>query len=370
MTSRDPDTILVARGPGETRYALMSGEDLVEVVHCRDAAVQTGAVYLGRVGAKFPGDDAVFVAFGDAQDGVLPVKGRLPSQGAAVPVVVAVPARAGKGADLKHAEIAVPESAKAPMLLQSAPEPAAVWWECYRDGIARIVCSPRCEATRIKTLLHDAPVTESDDDIFAAYGVDAAIDAALTPVVPLPSGGSIVIEPTAAIIAIDINAGPADNGTANDEGLAAIAAELRRRNIAGHILIDIIPARRRAALPKRLGDALSPDPIPANIAGLTPLGMIELTRKRVGLSLAETLCDAAGSFTAATMAYKLLREAVRCAHRDKAARIAAMAAPDVVALLQGPLRAALSEAEDAVKGAITLTARDPFPRTRIEVQSA
>ncbi len=373
ISSRYPDTILVNRAPGETRYALLAGEDLVEVVHRRDAEVQPGAIYLGRAGAKVPGFDAVFVSFGDTDDGVLPVKGRLPSQGAAVPVVVVVPARADKGAELKHADIPVPEGSKAPCLLHAAPEPVDVWWQCYRDGIARIICAPRRESARVKALLEpEAPVEEAAEgsDLFAMHGVDAAIEAALSPVVPLPSGGSLIIEPTAAIVAIDINAGPAYPGIANNDALVAVAVELRRRNIAGHILIDIIPGRRRGELPKRLMDALSPDPIPANVAGLTPLGMIELTRKRVGLSLAQTLCAEDGALSAATVAYKLLRDAVGCAFTQKAAHIEAAAAPDVIALLQGPLRAALSEAEDMTKSAIALVPRPQFPRGRTDVRAA
>ena len=373
---RSPDTILVCRSPGETRSALLAGEELIEVVHRRDAEIQPGAVYLGRAGGAVPGTPAIFVEIGDARPGVLPIKGRPPAEGAAIPVLVMVPARAGKGAELKPATLNAPTTAAAPCLLRPAPEPVVEWWRCYRDGIARILCAPRREAARVKALLDArAPVAETAGadlfaDPFADLGVDAAIAAALEAGVPLPCGGSLIIEATAAVMTIDINSGPADPGIANGEAVVAIAAELRRRNLAGHILVDIIPGRRRAVWPRLLADALSPDPIPAHVAGLTPLGMIELTRRRQGRSLAEVLCDAQGGFSAASVAYKLLRDAVRFAGTEKCAGVTASAAPGVVALLQGPLRAALAEAEDAIKAKIACEARADFARGRVALRRA
>ena len=367
---RAPDTILLCRSPGETRYALLSGDELIEVVHRRDVDIQPGAVYAGRVGGPVPGTGAIFVEIGDACLGVLAIKGRAPPQGSILAVLVVVPARGDKGAELKASPIPVPPGVSKPGLLQAAAEPVVEWWRCYRDGIERILCAPVRETRRVRALLDAAaPVEdETSPDPFAAHGVDAAIEAALEPVVQLPCGGTLVIETTAAVVTIDINSGPADPGAANRDAVVAIAAELRRRNIAGHILVDIIPGRRRATWPRLLGDALSPDPIPAHVAGLTPLGMIELTRRRQGRSLAEALCDTDGGLSAASVALKLLRDVVRFASVEKCANVGVTAAPAVVALLQGPLRAALAEAKDAVKGEIMLTARADFPRTRVELR--
>ena len=360
-----PDAIFVMRSPGETRYALLAGEDLIEVVHRRDAAIQPGAVYVGRILAGVPGVPAAFVEIGDALPGVMSFKGRLPPQGSALAVTVIVPPRPGKGAELKAAD---GKAEGAPRLLTPAPEPVSVWWDCYRDGIQEILVSPRREVARLKALLPDAPVVDGARAFFA--GVDEAIEAALAPTVALPSGGSIVIEHTAAVVAIDINSGAGDPGEANGEAVTAIAAELRKRNISGHILIDLIPSRRRSAFVRAMADALSPDPVQSNIAGITPLGMIELTRRRTGLSLAETLCDLDGHLSALSVGYRLLREAVAFAHADKCAGVAATAAPEVVAALQGPLQAALAEAKDEIKGEVRLAARAEFTRTRTQLTTA
>ena len=273
-------------------------------------------------------------------------------------VTVIVPPRPGKGAELKPAQ-----GAPAP-----APEPVALWWDCYRDGIQDILCSPRRETARVRALLPDAPVSEGARGFFAS--VDEAIEAALAPTVALPSGGSIIIEHTAAVVAIDINSGAGDPAQANTEAVAAVAIELRKRNIAGHILVDLIPSRRRSALVRAMADAFSPDPVQSNVAGITPLGMIELTRRRMGLSLAETLCDPDGRFSAASVGYRLLREAVAYAHEAKCAGVAVTAAPEVVGALQGPLQAALAEAVGEIRGELRLSPRAEFTRTRTALTAA
>ena len=111
-----PDAILVSRSPGETRYALLAGEAVVEIVHRRDADMQPGAVYLGRITARVPGVNAVFVEIGAEASGVLAIK-HPPSLGTAVAVVVTVPPRGDKGAELKAADVPIPHDVKAPSLL-------------------------------------------------------------------------------------------------------------------------------------------------------------------------------------------------------------------------------------------------------------
>jgi len=96
------------------------------------------------------------------------------------------------------------------------------------------------------------------------------------------------------------------------------------------------------------------DPMGIDIAGITPLGMIELTRRRVGLSLAEYL---GGERRAAAQAYEALRRAVRLAHIAKTARVVIAAGADVLALLQGRLGAARTEAAECARAEIVLRPR-------------
>ena len=369
-----PDTILVSRSPGETRIALVAGEDVIELAHCRDADIQPGAVYLGRVGARVPGVGAVFVDIGAAEPGVLTLKPPFPTEGAAQPVVVVVPPRADKGCALRVEPNATwADCVRVPKLLQPAPDPIQDWWVRYSACIKRLCCEPRAEATRVATMLGaDAPVegVPVGEDLFAHHGIDEVIESALHPHVSLPCGGSVIIETTSAVTAVDVNSGSAHPSTANREAITVIAKELRRRNIAGHIVIDVIQGKGRGALPRLLARAMADDPVPFRVAGLTSLGMIELTRRRVGLSLSETFLDGNGRLSAKSVGLQGLRRAVRVAISNQAANVALTVAPEVLAMLQGELRPALAQANDLIKGDIKLSGRSDFACPRVEVHIA
>src|SRR5690606_27950138 len=128
--------------------------------------------------------------------------------------------------------------------------------------------------------------------IAAASDIPDALPDLLAPELGLPSGGSIMIEPTRALTAIDVDAGSArDPALANREAATAIARQLRLRNIGGIVVIDFISTARNAArerLLRDLRDALADDP--ARLRGadrVSPLGLVELARQRRGRSLAE-----------------------------------------------------------------------------------
>ena len=369
-----PDTIFVSRSPGETRAVLSAGDEVLEIVHRRDADVQPSAIYLGRIGARVPGVDAVFVDIGTTQPGILKMKPPFPAEGAAQAVVVGVPPRADKGCVLKVEPNAVwSSSIKAPKLLQAASDPVRIWWDRYGVAIKRICCQTRAEATRLASVLGEgAPVETAlvSENLFAEHGIEDAIEFSLNPVVPLPSGGSVIIESTAAVTAIDINSGATDPSTANREAIELIAKELRRRNIAGHIVIDVIPGKGRGALPRILSKAMAADPVPSQVAGYTPLGMIELTRQRTGLSLSESLLGVTGSLSTKSLGLKILRDSVRAVVTTQIARVVLEVAPDVHAVLLGDLSPALAEARELIKDDIALSARADFPRARFEVRSA
>ena len=355
-------TIAVSRSPGERRVALLKGGILVEVVHSRDAAVQPGAVYAGRVGPRVPGMDAVFVAIDSGLAGVLKTK-TPPPEGTAVAVSVVVPPRPGKGPELKSVNHALGNVA-APALLASAPDPVVTWWERYASQVQSVLCDAPREAAHLKELLRAGPImVQGDGDLFAELGIDEAIEAALLPQVDLPGSGNVIIETTAALTTIDINAGASDPAAANHAAMPVIARELRKRNLAGHFVADVIPGKGNGALPRLLTKALADDPCPARVVGTTPLGMIEFTRQRLGLSLAEQLLEC-GAPNTASIAYASLRQGVRQALRERAAHVTITAAPDVIALLQGGLRPALAEAAEILKADVKLAPEPSYPRAK------
>lgn len=144
--------------------------------------------------------------------------------------------------------------------------------------------------------------------ILEYFRVNAAIREALKPRVDLPSGGYIIIEKTEALTVVDVNSGSfTRSATAretvlwtNCEAAAEIARQLRLRNIAGVIIIDFIDmdARRdQLQVLEHFNKALKADKARPQIAQLTELGLVELTRKRQGQNIYElfgTACPTCG----------------------------------------------------------------------------
>ncbi|MEG4322368.1 MULTISPECIES: Rne/Rng family ribonuclease [unclassified Microcoleus] len=134
--------------------------------------------------------------------------------------------------------------------------------------------------------------------ILEFFRVNAAIREALRPRVDLPSGGYVIIEPTEALTVIDVNSGSfTRSATAretvlwtNCEAATEIARQLRLRNIAGVIIVDFIDMESRRdqlQVLEHFNKALKADKSRPQIAQLSELGLVELTRKRQGQNIYE-----------------------------------------------------------------------------------
>ncbi|NEQ95423.1 MAG: Rne/Rng family ribonuclease [Cyanothece sp. SIO2G6] len=147
--------------------------------------------------------------------------------------------------------------------------------------------------------------------ILEYFRVNAAIREALKPRVDLPSGGYIIIEPTEALTVVDVNSGSfTRSATAretvlwtNCEAAVEIARQLRLRNVAGVIIIDFIDMdsrRDQLQVLEQFNKALRTDKARPQIAQLSELGLVELTRKRQGQNIYELFgkkcpsCDGLG----------------------------------------------------------------------------
>jgi Rne/Rng family ribonuclease len=173
---------------------------------------------------------------------------------------------------------------------------------------------PRLEAA-LPDLASRLVVRPVRDWVPSADEIDEQVAAALEPEVPLPSGGTLLIEPGRTLTAIDVNSGggasdPGGRRTgerrfleANLEAAAEIARQLRLRNIGGIVVIDFIDVKApqaRARVVDALKAAVDDDPAPCWIGPMSRLGLVEMTRRRRGPSLAEMLtvacpaCDGGG----------------------------------------------------------------------------
>ena len=135
--------------------------------------------------------------------------------------------------------------------------------------------------------------------LFHEYGVERQIDNMYEPEVRLPSGGSIVIHPTEALVSIDINSGKATRerhieetaSKTNLEAATEIARQVRLRDLAGLIVIDFIDMdepRNVAAVERRMREAFRDDRARIQVGRISPFGLLEMSRQRLAPSLLET----------------------------------------------------------------------------------
>jgi len=149
---------------------------------------------------------------------------------------------------------------------------------------------------------------EGDIPLFDLYRVDAQLDKALQKYVWLKSGGSLVIEETEALTSVDVNTGKNVGRKSSDETILAanceaareLVRQLRLRDVGGIIIADFIDMRReedRRALLDVLRECAAGDRENLTVVDMTPLGLVELTRKRTRQSLVRQLthtCDGCG----------------------------------------------------------------------------
>ncbi|MDR2897056.1 MAG: Rne/Rng family ribonuclease [Propionibacteriaceae bacterium] len=147
----------------------------------------------------------------------------------------------------------------------------------------------------------------ADGDLFARFRIDEQIAKALDRKVHLPSGGSLVIDRTEAMTVIDVNTGKFTGSGGNLEATVTsnnleaaeeIVRQLRLRDIGGIIIVDfidmVLPSNRELLL-RRLVECLGRDRTRHQVSEVTSLGLVQLTRKKVGTGLAEAFtkpCEA------------------------------------------------------------------------------
>jgi ribonuclease G len=208
--------------------------------------------------------------------------------------------------------------------------------------------------------------------IFDLNGVEEEIAKALDRKVPLKSGGHLVIDQTEAMTTIDVNTGAYVGHRnleetifrTNLEAAVSIARQLRLRNLGGIIIIDFIDMRdephRRAVL-AALERALAPDRAQTHIVSLSPLGLVEMTRKRTRESLEHLLCEPCPSCegrgfvrTPETVCNEIFREIVRQSRQFASRELLILAHQDVVDRLLDEESATLGELEAQIGRPIRL----------------
>jgi hypothetical protein len=350
------DEAVASIGPGETRIALLAEGRVVEFIIDRGAPAP-GDVIEGRVIEISPALNAAFVDIGEPLPAYLAKPGSL-GVGASARVEIVVTARPGKGAEAKLAGADMRPLRRSPLARALAAHPA----------IARVAVDDRAALADARRLFSAA---EYAAHCFAETGAADALEEALAQRVVLPEGASLDFAETAAVTAIDVDGGGLAPMAANAAAIPTIARHLRLRGIGGHILIDIIPTKDRRklmGLVEALRAAVADDPAPAQVAGHTPLGMLELTRRRLGPSLADImLVPAARGLNPLTMALDGLRALLREADARPAARLALALPPAALSALRAR-PAAIEDAERRLSRPLALIERRDIETFAIEDQ--
>ncbi|HEY2179571.1 MAG TPA: ribonuclease E/G [Caulobacteraceae bacterium] len=311
------------RGVGESRAVVtLDGrpERLIIERHGEPAVQALGARLVARVRSVERAQGLAFVDLGDGPDAVLNLTGEIGriDSGACVEIEIRAQARTGKGAQAR--------------------------WLGPAEGPARLLFpGPPLEAR----LAAWAPDARIETGAAARAMADAAQEETLETVFGLAGGGSVSIETTRALTAVDVDIGQRSGSTArqvtrtvNLAGLAAAARILRLKGLGGLVVIDLAGRGHDApALLAAARAAFAPDNPGVAFGPVSRFGVVELTIPRRARPSVDILCGGGWGPTHTTIAMNLIRALEREAVADGGGRFEGLAAPPVAAAAAAALAA-------------------------------
>jgi len=279
------------------------------------------------------------------------------------------------------------------LVYEDLPLPLRVLRDSSSPDIARVRVDSEATFAKLKEFAEHfvprlAPLVELYTEprpIFDVYGIDDEIDRALHRKVPLKSGGHVVFDQTESMTTIDVNTGAYVGHRnleetifrTNLEAAAAIARQLRLRNLGGIIIIDFIDMseeeHRRQVL-QTLTDRLAGDHAKSHVMNVSPLGLVEMTRKRNRESLEHLLCQACPSCegrgfvkTAETVCHEIFREILRQHRQFDFQELLVLARPQVIERLLDEDSAGIAELEEVTGKPIRLQSEGLYSPDQFDV---
>ena len=243
--------------------------------------------------------------------------------------------------------------------------------DVYNTDIERVICDSDAVARRVEEFLnvavprakHVIELYTGKEGLFHDRGVDEEIERIHSRHVPLASGGSLVIDQTEALVAIDVNSGRfrqhANAETTalktNLEAAQQIVRQLRLRDLGGVIVIDFIDMREernRRTVERTLRDAIKNDRAKTKLLRMSAFGIVELTRQRLGPSLKQSAfdhcshCDGTGLVKSEeSLSLQVMRDLQRACANEGVAHIEAVVGPDVAHYLNNYQRRQITRLE-------------------------
>ncbi|MGD2175511.1 MAG: Rne/Rng family ribonuclease [Candidatus Brocadiaceae bacterium] len=262
----------------------------------------------------------------------------------------------------------------APALVYQESDPVTrVIRDAFTEDIRRIIVDSEDVHDKVKEFLRavlprhvrKVKLHTSPDPLFHHYGVEDEIEKMHSRTVQLPSGGSIVLEQTEALVAIDVNSGTyKGRGDAeetafqiNMEAAPEIARQVRLRDLGGVVVMDFIDMAReshRAKVQQTLKDALERDRARLRVLKMSPFCIVEMTRQRQKQSLRQSTyvecphCHGTGYLKGPeTLALQVLRQVKAGMDLPKLASVRVLAPPQAANYLNNEMRRRIQEITEA-----------------------
>ncbi len=233
--------------------------------------------------------------------------------------------------------------------------------------------------------LHKVKLYQDPVPLFSRYRVESQIESAFQREVRLPSGGSIVIDHTEALVSIDINSARATKGgdieetalNTNLEAAEEIARQLRLRDLGGLVVIDFIDmnsSRNQREVESRLKESLKMDRARVQVGRISRFGLLEMSRQRLRPSLGESSqivcpqCRGQGTIRSVeSLSLSILRVIEEEAMKEKTGRVIAQLPVEVATFLLNEKRQIISGIEERLGIVITLIPNEQLVTPHYEV---
>ncbi len=274
--------------------------------------------------------------------------------------------------------------------IQASQAPAEIYQESdlvirtirdiYNSDVKRVICDREADARKVREFVNVVmprkgnviEVYTGKEGLFHDAGLEEEIEGMYARHVDLPSGGSLVIDQTEALVAIDINSGRMREHSnaeetarkTNLEAAKEIARQLRIRDMGGMVVIDFIDMvndRHRHEVEKALKDAIKPDRAKTKILRMSQFGLVEMTRQRMKPSLKQSIyrtckhCDGTGVVKSEQSQTIHVMRALQAICADENVAAVRLSVPLAVAAdLNNEQRRQLHELEDGTGKDITI----------------
>jgi len=234
--------------------------------------------------------------------------------------------------------------------------------------------------------IHRVKLYQDPTPLFTRFQIESQIESAFQREVKLPSGGSIVIDHTEALVSIDINSARSTKGgdieetalTTNLEAADEIARQLRLRDLGGLIVIDFIdmtPLRNQREVEERIRNALEMDRARVQVGRISRFGLLEMSRQRLRPSLGESShiscprCLGQGTIRGVeSLALSIIRLIEEHALKENTAQVRAILPIEIASFLLNEKRQAIIDIEARQKVTVIIVPNQHFTTPQYEVE--